>query len=497
MPKRVTVFYAYPNDPPSIGESITSALSRLSATEEIKQKNIRFKKWTDNAASGSRLISNVLGQIDRCQVFSCDLTYPNANVSFELGYSIARYKRLFTTINPSISDADKSYRRIYFSLLNMAYAKYENHENLAEAFLSERPWQSLGQTLLHENYRQQVPRPENPTVMYIKPPVNTDSVIATTEELRRSVFGESIIIDDPNEYSSQSLEWYAEKLLEADVVVIHLLSTDHEGYSDHNLKASIVAGLAHGFGRQMMMLAHAPYKSPIDYDPWLSVHDTAEACVTITKTWLESTTSTLTRRRPRRQRASSTASRKLDLRSLFLGDPVAEHEAFNLHEYFVETDAFLRAMDGPLTILVGRRGTGKTAILYAINGELKSNRASHVTIFKPVSYETHGLLRVLEEVRQRSERGFLIESLWKFLIYSEVASSLALAIRDRPVHIERTVAEDEFLEYYEGQSNVLRPPISERLQNAVTSLQGVGGIADAQEQRFSPNPPKEGVGSAS
>ena len=287
MPSQVKVFYAYPNYPPGIGETIASALSKLNEISDIKRNSVRFTKWTDNPVAGSRLIRTVLSQIDRSQIFSCDLTYPNLNVSFELGYAIARFKRIFTTLNPSIADADKNYRRIYFSSLNMGYAEYDNHENLADRFLSEKPWQSLDQTLLDGRYRQRVPRPENPTVMYLKPPANTDSVLATTEELKRSIFADSIIIDDPNEYSSQMLDWYAEKLLIADAIVVHLLSTDHVDHKDHNLKASIVAGLAQGFGRPMVMLAHAPYESPVDYDQWLKVHDTADSCATVTKTWLE------------------------------------------------------------------------------------------------------------------------------------------------------------------------------------------------------------------
>ena len=484
MPKQVRVFYAYPNVPPTVGETISSAIDKLSATDEIKLNNVRFTKWTDNAVSGTQLIGNVMHQIDRSQIFACDLTYPNHNVSFELGYAIGRFKRIFTSLDPSISDANKDYRRIYFSLLNMGYKGYENHESLAESFLLERPWQNLGQSLLDKRYRQKAPLPENPTVMYLKPPLNTDSVIAAIDELGRSVFGGSVIIDDPNEYSSQMVDWYAEKLLSADAVVVHLLSTNHQDHRDHNFRASIVAGLATGLDRQIVMLAHAPYESPIDYDKWLTVHNTAESCLSAIKQWIESVTDKLPRRRPRRQQALANTSKQLDVRSLFLGDPVAEHEAKNLHEYFVETDAFLRAMDDPLTILVGRRGTGKTAILYAIDGELKSGKGNHVTIMKPVGYETHGLIRVLEDVKQRSERGFLIESLWKLLIYSEIASSVASAILDRPVHMERTVAEIEFLDYYERNSNVLSPPISERIQNAVTSLEGVGGIADSQEQRL-------------
>ena len=484
MPPQVRVFYAYPNDPPSLGETISSALSRLNNASEIKRNNVRFIKWTDNPVSGSRLIRTIMGQIDRSQIFSCDLTYPNPNVGFELGYAIARFKRIYTTLNPSIADSTKDYRRIYFSILNMGYTAYENHEALGDQFLFERPWESLDQTLLDGRYRQQAPRPENPTVMYLKPPLNTDSVLATTEELSKSPFAESMIIDDPNEYSSQMLDWYAEKLLTADAVVVHLLSTDHVEHRDHNLKASIVAGLAQGFGRPMIMLAHAPYEPPIDYEQWLKVHGTAESCVAVTRTWLESVSSNLSHRRSRRQQAVRETSTRIDLRSLFLGDPVAEHEAEKLFEYFIETSSYYQALEDPLTILVGRRGTGKTAILYAIRSEKRKSRDDHVTIVKPIGYETHGLIRVLDEIRHRSERGFLIESLWKYLIYSEIATSVATEINSRPIHRTRTPHETEFLEYYERHLNVLDPPFSERIDHAVASLEGVGDISQSREQRL-------------
>ena len=159
MPTQVRVFYAYPSYPPSVGETISSALSKLNAISDIKRNSVRFTKWTDNSVSGSRLIKTVLGQVDRSQIFPCDLTYPNPNVSFELGYAIARFKRIFTTLNPSIAEAEKDYKRIYFSSLNMGYAEYDNHENLADRFLSERPWQSLDQTLLDRRPQRDRPRP--------------------------------------------------------------------------------------------------------------------------------------------------------------------------------------------------------------------------------------------------------------------------------------------------------------------------------------------------
>ena len=171
------------------------------------------------------------------------------------------------------------------------------------------------------------------------------------------------------------------------------------------------------------------------------------------------------------------------MRSLFLGDHIAEHEADQLHEYFVETSTFYAAMDNRLTILVGRRGSGKTAILYAIESEMKNSTGQHVTTLKPVGYETHGLIRVLNEIKERSERGFLIESLWKYLIYSEIASAVAREIREHPVYRQKTVEEQSFLDYYQNHASTLTLPFSQRIDTVVTSLSGVGKIDDAKSQR--------------
>ena len=487
MPRRSRisrVFYAYPYEPRNIEETITAAIEKLQTEGVARRSRLRFTRWSDSSESGKPLISSILDRIDRNDVFACDLTFPNPNVSFELGYAIARFKRIFTSLNSTISRAERDYGAIYFSLLNMAFATYQNHEDLAESLVQEKPWESLQNTLLEDRFQQQLPPSEVPSLFYMKPPLNTDSVISVQEEFKRSVFRESVVLDDPNEYSSQILGWYAEKILAADVVVVHLLSTEHESHRIHNLRASIVAGLSRGFRKPMIMLAHTPYEPPVDYEKWLVTHDTAAECLTRSKTWLGEVEEQLSYRRPRRSGHSTVASRGMDLRSLFLGDPVAEHEAGQLYEYFVETSSFYRAMDGPLTIMVGRRGTGKTAILYAIQTEMRNTPGNHVTVVKPVGYETRGLIRVLESIREISERGFLIESLWKYLIYSEIANSVAMEIGERPPHRERTDSECAFLEYFESYADILNQPFSERIENAVLSLEGLCDIQDARSQRL-------------
>ena len=52
MPKRKTVFYAYPSEPPAIGETINAAIDKLKENPEIVENNVRFKPWPELDVSG-------------------------------------------------------------------------------------------------------------------------------------------------------------------------------------------------------------------------------------------------------------------------------------------------------------------------------------------------------------------------------------------------------------------------------------------------------------
>ena len=484
MPKRKLIFYAFPSHPPSLVETIEETIKALEKIPSIKRSGASFRPWRDMKTTGKHLISTILQNIARSDVFACDLTYPNANVSFELGYAIGKFKRLWVSLDSGIVEAEHRYKRLYFNLLGLAYAPYRNHQELISKFELDSPLKDLDQTLLGEVYRSEFPRQENPTILYLKPPVITDAVIMTEELLGKSIFGKSIIVDDPIENPSPSLDRYAVNVRTADAVLIDLLSPMHDGAEDHNAKCSIIAGLAKGLGKPVMMSAHEPFESPVDYQEILSSHDTAEKCRINLNRWIEGLHVTLPRRRsrrlesPQRQKGST-----LDLRRLAIGDPVAENERLKLDEYFVETSAYYRAMEDPTTIVVGRKGTGKTAILYAIHQSLFRDRKKQVCIIKPVGYEIDGLIQVLEAIIHRAERGYLIESLWKFLIYTELARTVYASLESLPPQQPPTEEESKFIEYFECRRDIIDQAFSDRLNRVVISLIGIGDIEESSEQR--------------
>ena len=174
----------------------------------------------------------------------------------------------------------------------------------------------------------------------------------------------------------------------------------------------------------------------------------------------------------------------LELKQLSVGSNVAEHEAEDLNDYFVETPAYERAFRGPATVLVGRRGSGKTAIMFGLLANVQQHRRDHATKINPAGYEIDGLVNLLDSIEQRSVRGFLIESLWKYLIYSEIALSVEYELTDRTIYQPLQPHEDNFLAYCNEKSNIIKPPFSERLHNAIQGLSGIGSMDGVQDQRM-------------
>ena len=167
-----------------------------------------------------------------------------------------------------------------------------------------------------------------------------------------------------------------------------------------------------------------------------------------------------------------------------LGEDVAENEQQRLPDYFIVTAAYQKALrDTQSAIYVGRKGSGKTANLYKIADELRPDRRNHVCIIKPISYELEGVVSLLREARPRSEQGYLIESLWKFLIYTELALSIHEQVLSKPAHYARTLEETLFLEFVDNHKELILPEFTVRMERAVRDLCGIGTSPRADGHR--------------
>ena len=222
-----------------------------------------------------------------------------------------------------------------------------------------------------------------------------DSILASIV-LTRQLQASSIrtIIDDPQEVRMQNLSWYVTESHQAFAAIGHLISQEQSGWKLHNAKVSFVSGIAYALGKRILMLAHEPYESPIDYRELLVRHSTSKTCEDAAKHWIEQVEQDYRDRVTAPEQLREDARARTALSQIQMGDFVAEQEADELSDYFVHTPAYDEAFNSRYTIFLGRKGSGKTAILYKLKSDVSIDTRNHVCVIKPVAYELAGVQRI-------------------------------------------------------------------------------------------------------
>jgi len=468
-------FVAYPSNPPALAETLERAI------EEIHNGSVvEMKGWKSTVVNGKFIITAICDAILEADIFVCDLTELNHNVLFELGFAIAKKKRIWILIDPSINQSKENYEK-FSALTTIGYTSYTNSRNIVDEFYSDEPYKDTDSAIFNDAINQATQRGNRDSILYLKSSVDTESSIKLSQRIDSSKINQ--VVDDPSEVPMQTLSWYVQQLDSSLCVIVHFLSLEHLGSKLHNAKNSFVSGLAYGFDKPLLMLAHAPFSPPIDYHDLLQIHKTAAECVTFANDWLENLESQYDQRSRAIRSYEKEVLAQRKLQDISIGDPIAEHESDELDEYFIETSAYKEAISANQSIFIGRKGCGKTANLLKIASDLKSDTRNHVTIIKPVAYELEGIIRMLQIAIHAAEKGYLIESFWKFLIYTELAKSIYDKISSL-AQFQLDDNENELLEFVNEHNTIIKPDFSIRLETAVNSLKDFENQSTAEKQRI-------------
>jgi hypothetical protein len=109
------------------------------------------------------------------------------------------------------------------------------------------------------------------------------------------------------------------------------------------------------------------------------------------------------------------------LERLDLGDVAAENEIQALRSYFVATAQFNDAKRGNARLVVGRKGSGKTAIFYAVRDAFAGRRSHLVLDLKP---EGHQFTKLREAVLSQLSLGMqehTLTAFWYYILLAEIA----------------------------------------------------------------------------
>lgn len=463
MTRGASVFFGYASKPNLRRETVEQA-----AGEIARRAGVEACPWETLRIGGQLIITSILSAIDQSAAAVFDVSELNENVLFELGYAIGKEKRLWLIRDRTISDhAKRRWERVGL-LQTIGYIPYQNSDDIAAAFVRDHPhlqsatvFSQLIESALH-------PAPDV-SVVYVASLYNTNPSRSITRRLERERSASfQLLTIDPQESAVQPLPWYAQAFYNSRAFVANLSSTSRQDGDIHNARCALLAGLAQGMGKRVLMLAEEGYATPVDYQDLMFLYDSERGGVGRLGAWLDQHRDAIAT--PPEAAPPAALRAAAELHSLRLGSHIAEDEATTIADYFVETRAYLEALEPSVKLFVGRKGSGKSANAIRVRDQLTGDARTLTCPIKPAGYELDGLVSLLRRYEERDAKGYLIESLWKFLLYSEIARVASEHVLTRPGSLVPGSPEWELVEAVDQSGQLLQADFSVRLEQAVDDL---------------------------
>ena len=443
-------FFAYPAYPPQIGVTVDKASSDLNTA--AADKNITT--WKEIDVPGHFIATEVLNSIDECDVLLADISTLNFNVTYEIGYAIGKSKRIALVKNKAISQGKPSIADVGI-FDTIGYFEYENAEILS-SFIKKldsiRP--------IEIDYPQTTKQP----VYLNEAKVKNDWVTTLISKVKKAKLRYRNF--DPNEQPRLSAHEAIKQVAQSYGVLVHLLGDVFDDYEKHNIWASFIAGLAEGMGRVVTIIQNGYDPVPLDYrditktifypaDISDIVNDFAAA---VTEAW---------------QAAYAPAIKEYDtfLERLDLGASSAENELRMLRDYYLETDEFRRAARGEVRLVVGRKGSGKTAIFFQIRDKERSSKKKIVLDLKPDGYKFLKFKELVLRLMTNGSYEHTITTFWEYILLLEICRKIL--IDDASYHLhDHDIREpyQKLQQAYAKDSYISEGDFSERVATLINRI---------------------------
>jgi uncharacterized protein involved in exopolysaccharide biosynthesis/nucleoside 2-deoxyribosyltransferase len=267
----VRAFLAYPSTPPTLAETMRNAARKLNDSGQLE-----VCPWEEMRVAGRLIIDEVMRTIEGSDLVIADLTGLNANVLFEVGYAIAKRKRVWLLVDRSSGNGGARQSR---ALSTLGYTTYSNSDDVVAALFHERPHRYLDESL----YSRFFPGEKSSIssqLLHLKSEHDTEASVQLTKRLRNSSF-RTIVDDAPKTH--HALNWYGQQISRAEAVLWHLTS---QGSLERLALHALVVGLAVGLGKRVLILCHGPVLAPLDYRHLVRHYDTAKEATAHLDSWL-------------------------------------------------------------------------------------------------------------------------------------------------------------------------------------------------------------------
>lgn len=134
------------------------------------------------------------------------------------------------------------------------------------------------------------------------------------------------------------------------------------------------------------------------------------------------------------QMPSTVLSTSTILTKLSIGDPTAENEMTTLSDYYLATDEYQRASRGEVNLVVGRKGSGKTALFVQLRDTKRARRPNIVIDLKPEGFQLVKLKERVLDFLTAGAKEHLITAFWEYILLLEITYKVLEKDRERHLH---------------------------------------------------------------
>lgn len=499
--KSYTGFFAFPSKPSDRENIIEKSIELINSQESTN--NFRITSWTNIRKTSSRIISNILECIEKSDVLIADISGLNPNVLFEVGYAFGAGKKLLLFIQ-GFSTLERHKDMSDIELINgLNIEPYENWEQLAQKILSNIPdiFVNREPEINKFGYNSLNAIQQQDKGFFLKGITNHQNGIFALSCFR-SIFP-NCVVDDWNEDVSQTLTFYIKEVEKSSGIVALFIDKDWDYSQKVNARFSFICGMALAMKKKVLMIGLPGFKSPLDYrdimitsnsediikrtinDRFSSNHAVPTAKL-LSPDLLQSgqelgiikndssnkkeqeITVIQNKSKNSPKKNITKEDKEIILLDVDIGNSIAENEEHELYEYYIETGQFHQARTSKQAIVVGNKGSGKTACFYQVRDYIKENNSKNLICeIKPSDYKMErflGSLRLLKE--GEGLIGHVLENVWKTIVYSNIIDTLYKEIKAYPVYVELKSPEKSLLTFAEKHIELINSPFEQKLEKA-------------------------------
>lgn len=463
-PARASLFFGYPSVPESTADAIRNAIDEIRKGGDVK---VDVVDWRDLPVEGTVIFCEICKAIRKSHCAVLNITNANFNVLFECGFAIGAGRAIWPLVEDGISKSERMYAQIN-TLTTVGYSGFTNSKSVADRIRKKQPWQRVSRFELPPALGM-ASTTDVTGLLYLKSPQNNEPSLAISEILSRQPM--DFVTDDPSEIFFHPMVWYLTRIQAAHGVLVHLGSERMQDATKHWAKCALVSGLALALGRRLLITGENVSFGPVDYRDLMMSYQNTGQLRKFVKDFVDAEgTATAESRSVQKYDIVKTPHKWTTvLEDIDLGEYIAEDEVQSLDSYFLPTDEFSRALQPGFRLFVGRKGSGKTANFYMILHELSKRKRSVVCQIKPKEYELDELVQFVNSELDSAKRGYLLESLWKFMVCSESLKTLYdKIVEQRPYGLARH--EEDILAYVQEREELFSQSFASRLTQTVRDL---------------------------